>query len=102
MSRLIHVGIFGITIFKGTLLCDYRCLFFLSLIELTTGVLSACVAAVKCRPVLYHRVVIFAWSSGIIDCMLFTFKNRVPLYDCFCRESVGSLTGCFLAASQFS
>jgi len=26
-------------------------------------------AAVKCRPVLHHCVVIFFWSSGIIDCM---------------------------------
>ena len=31
--------------------------------------LSACVAAVKCRHVLHHCVVIFFWSSGIIDCM---------------------------------
>jgi len=42
---------------------------------------SACVAAVKCRPVLYHCVVIFFWSSGIMEwtCMLFTFENGVPL-----------------------
>ena len=32
-------------------------------------VLSACVAAVKCRPVLHHCVVTFFRSSGIIDCM---------------------------------
>jgi len=32
-------------------------------------VLSACVAAVKGRPVLHHCVDIFFWSSGIIDCM---------------------------------
>jgi len=41
-------------------------------------VLSACVAAVKCRPVLHHCVVIFFWSSGTIDC-LFTFENGVSL-----------------------
>ena len=38
-------------------------------------VFSACVAVVKRRPVLYHCVVIFVWSSGIMECtcMLFTF-----------------------------
>jgi len=42
-------------------------------------VLSACVAAVKCRPVLHHCVInLFFWSSGTIDC-LFTFENGVPL-----------------------
>ena len=42
---------------------------------------SACVAAVKSRPVLHHCVVIFFWSSGIMECtcMLFTFENGVPL-----------------------
>ena len=40
---------------------------------------SACVAAVKCRPVLHHCVVIFFWSLGIMDYILFTFKNRIPL-----------------------
>ena len=41
----------------------------------------ACVAAVKSRPVLHHCVVIFFWSSGIMDCacMLFSFENGVPL-----------------------
>ena len=28
---------------------------------------------------LHHCVVIFFWSSGIMDCMLFTFENKVPL-----------------------
>jgi len=32
-------------------------------------VLCACVAAVKCRPVLHHCVVIFFWSAGIIECL---------------------------------
>jgi len=42
---------------------------------------SACVAAVKSRPVLHHCVVIFFWSSGIMECtcMLFTFENGVLL-----------------------
>ena len=42
---------------------------------------NACVAAVKSRPVLHHCVVIFFWSSGIMECtcMLFTFENGVPL-----------------------
>jgi len=40
-------------------------------------VFSACVAAVKCRPVLHHCVVIFFRSSGVMDSMLFTFENRV-------------------------
>jgi len=44
-------------------------------------VFSACVAAVKSRPVLHHCVVIFFWSSGIMECtcMLFTFENGVLL-----------------------
>ena len=42
-------------------------------------VFSACVAAVKCRRVLHRCVVIFFWSSGIMDCMWFTFENRVLL-----------------------
>jgi len=39
------------------------------------------VAAVKSRPVLHHCVVIFFWSSGIMECtcMLFTFENGVLL-----------------------
>ena len=38
-------------------------------------------AAVKSRPVLHHCVVIFFWSSGIMECtcMLFTFENGVLL-----------------------
>ena len=31
---------------------------------------------VKCRPILHH---LFFWSSGIMDCLLFTFENRVAL-----------------------
>jgi len=52
----------------------YMCLF-------VNMVFSACVAAVKCRPILHHCVVIFFWSSGIMECtcMLFTFVNGVPL-----------------------
>ena len=40
---------------------------------------SARVAAVKCRPVLHHCVVLFFWSSGIMECtcMLLTFENAV-------------------------
>ena len=41
-------------------------------------VFSACEAVVKCRPFFHHCVVIFVWSSGILECMLFTFENRVP------------------------
>jgi len=39
------------------------------------------VLAVKSRPVLHHCVVIFFWSSGIMECTcrLFTFENRVLL-----------------------
>ena len=40
---------------------------------------TACVAAVKSRPVLHHCVVILFWSSGIMECMIYTFQNRVPL-----------------------
>jgi len=42
-------------------------------------VFSACVAAVKYRPVLHYCLVIFYWSSGVIDYMFFTFGKRVPL-----------------------
>jgi len=42
-------------------------------LNLLQVVLSACVAAVKCRPILHHCVVIFFWSSGVMDCMLSTF-----------------------------
>jgi len=61
-------------------LCFLRALPFISLLLLQL-VLSACVAAVKSRPVLHHCVVIFFWSSGIIKCtcMLFTFENGVLL-----------------------
>ena len=40
-----------------------------------------CVAAVKSRLVLHHCVVIYFWSTGIMECtcMLFTFENGVPL-----------------------
>jgi len=34
---------------------------------------------VKCRPVIHHCAVLFFWSSGVMDCMLFTFENRVPV-----------------------
>ena len=39
-------------------------------------VFIACVAAVKCRPILLHCVVIFFWSSGAMACMLFIFENK--------------------------
>jgi len=50
---------------------------FMSLILLQL-VFSACVAAERSRPVLHHCVVIFFWSSGIMECtcMLFTFENE--------------------------
>jgi len=46
-----------------------------------SSLLSACVATVKSRPVLHHCVVMFFWSSGIMECtcMLFTFENGVLL-----------------------
>jgi len=37
------------------------------------------VAVVKSRPVLHYCVVIYFWSSGIVDCMLSTLQNIVPL-----------------------
>jgi len=39
------------------------------------------VCDIKSRPVLHHCVVIFFWSSEIMECtcMLFTFENGVPL-----------------------
>ena len=40
---------------------------------------SDCVAAVKCRPVLHHRVNMLFWFSGIMNCISFTFENRMPL-----------------------
>jgi len=43
--------------------------------------LSACVATLTSRSVLHHCVVIFFWSSRIMEyiCMLFTFENGVAL-----------------------
>ena len=38
-------------------------------------VFSTCVAAETCRLVQNHWIVIIFWSSGIIDCLLFTFKE---------------------------
>jgi len=35
---------------------------------------SACVAAVKCRPVLHNCVVMFFWYSGIMDVCCLHFK----------------------------
>ena len=46
-----------------------------SVFTMTVLTYVAYVAAVECRPVLHHCVVIFFWSSEIMDCMLFTFKN---------------------------
>ena len=46
----------------------------------------------KCRLVLHHCVVIFFWSSGIMDCMLFTFEEF-----CSCARGVNVLVhGIFL------
>jgi len=36
-------------------------------------------AAVKCRPVLHHCIVIFFWFSEIMHCMLLSIENRVLL-----------------------
>ena len=41
--------------------------------------LSACVAAVKCRPVTHHCIYI-CWSPMIIDCMLLTFEKKTPAH----------------------
>ena len=41
--------------------------------------LSDSVAAVKCRPVLHCYVVTFFSSFGIMNCVWFTFENRVTL-----------------------
>jgi len=53
---------------------------FLRFILRTTVGVNACVAVVKCHPVLHQCVLIFCWSSRIIDCIhvFFTFENRVP------------------------
>jgi len=55
-------------------LCFLRAFPFTSLILLTQLVFSACVAAVKSRPVLHHCVVIFFWSSGIMECTCMLLK----------------------------
>jgi len=41
---------------------------------------SACVAAVKCRPVLHHRLAIFVWSLRITDCICFHLKIGFRCY----------------------
>jgi len=43
--------------------------FFSDFLTYYSLVWNACVVAVKCHPVLYHYVVIFVWSSEIIDCI---------------------------------
>ena len=45
-----------------------RIYLFKQMYELIQLVFSACVAAVKSRPVLHHCVVIFVWSSEIMEC----------------------------------
>jgi len=47
--------------------------------EVSEQTFSARVSAVKYRSVLHHCVVIFFWSLGIMDCMVITFENRVPV-----------------------
>ena len=41
-------------------------------------------AAVECRPVFYYYVVIFLWSSGIMDCVLFTFDRSCAMWRQWC------------------
>ena len=46
-------------------------------------VFSACVAAVKSRPVLHHCVVIFFWSSGIMECTcMFCLDLKMEFCSC--------------------
>jgi len=46
-------------------------------LNFTAGVYSVCVEAVNCGPVLLHQcVAIFFCSSGIMNCILFTFENN--------------------------
>ena len=54
---------------------------------------SACVAAVKSRPVLHHCVVIYFWSPGIMECtcMLFTFKKLTSAHALECVSCVALL-----------
>jgi len=54
------------------------CPFFSDYSNLLHLVFSAFMTAVQCRPVL-NCVVIYFRSSGIMDGMLYTFENRVPL-----------------------
>ena len=42
--------------------------------------LSACVAAVKCRPVLHHCAVIFSGPRGSLTVCLFTFEKLSSAY----------------------
>jgi len=55
-------------------------LFYFYILLTTAGVKCLC-GGCKKSPVLHHCVVIFFWNSGIMECtcMLFTFKNWVPL-----------------------
>jgi len=63
--------------FTYTRSCTYVPFLQLNLLQL---VLSASVAAVKCRPVLHHCVVIFfSGPQGPLTVCLFTFENDVPL-----------------------
>ena len=55
-------------------LCFLRDFPFISFFNLLQLVLSVCVTAVQCHPVLHHRVVIY-----IMEYVLIIFENRVPL-----------------------
>jgi len=66
--------------------------------------LSSCVGDLKCRPMLHRCVVIFFWSSGIMDCMLIWFtksfahtlngRSWCDIFKCHWRTALNTW-GCF-------
>jgi len=84
LQRFCFEHLFNLLYRKGYLLYDNKSdnkhiILFPTTPLIGSCVISACVAAVQCRPVLHYCVVILLWFSWIMDCMLLTFDNRVPL-----------------------
>ena len=84
LQRFCFEHLFNLLYRKGYLLYDNKSdnkhiILFSTTPLIGSCVISACVAAAQCRPVLHYFVVILLWFSWIMDCMLLTFDNRVPL-----------------------
>jgi len=64
-------GFMGIPVLRGSGIEGFYCTMVISIAEMKFSTWIGKKA--HSRPVLHHCVVIFVWSSGIMDCMLLTF-----------------------------